>query len=152
MIVTSTKTQFIPSSPCNCILVSLLVLIRSSISSFMRPVSNNKASPSLKFLGGASLQKKLQGFASFVSFQNACFRNGTAMTKLTQERLIADQYFGLHGNSDSVGLSQQLVDGPPVCLHICTTLLTSCNRPVVSSRQQHQVARIATKQPPQRLY
>jgi hypothetical protein len=76
----------------------------------MRPVST-KVSPPLKFLGGASLQKELQGFASFVSFQNACFRNGTAMTKLTQERLIADQYFGIHGDPDSVGLSQQLVDG-----------------------------------------
>jgi hypothetical protein len=77
----------------------------------MRPVSTNKVSPSLKFLGGASLQKEFQGFASFVSFQNACFRNGTAMTKLTQERLIADQYFGIYGDPDSVGLSQQLVDG-----------------------------------------
>lgn len=79
----------------------------------MRPVSTSrkKVSSPMKFLGGASLQKELQGFASFVSFQNACFRNGTAMTKHTQERLIADQYFGIHGDPDSVGLSQQLVDG-----------------------------------------
>jgi hypothetical protein len=63
------------------------------------------------FLGGASLPKELQGFASFLSFQNACRRSGTAMTKVTQERLIADQYFGIHGNPDTVGLSQPLVDG-----------------------------------------
>jgi hypothetical protein len=73
----------------------------------MRPVST-KVSPPLKFLGGAS---QLQGFASFVSFQNACFRNGTAMTKLKQERLIDDQYFGIRRVPDSVGLNQQLVDG-----------------------------------------
>jgi hypothetical protein len=72
------------------------------------------------------------------------------MTKQTQERLIADQYFGIHGDPDSVGLSQQLVDGTPVCLHTYTTQLTSCSRPVVS-RQLHQVAKIATE-PPQRLY
>jgi hypothetical protein len=33
------------------------------------------------------------------------------MTKLKKEKLIADQYFGIHGDPDSVGLNQQLVDG-----------------------------------------
>lgn len=64
-----------------------------------------------KFPGGTVLQKELQGFASFVSFQNACFRNGTAMTKITQERVLAEQYFGNPDDPDSVGIVQQLVDG-----------------------------------------
>ena len=64
-----------------------------------------------KFPGGTVLQKELQGFASFVCFQNACFRNGTAMTKVTQERVLAEQYFGNPDDPDSVGIVQQLVEG-----------------------------------------
>jgi hypothetical protein len=65
-----------------------------------------------KFPGGTVLQKELQGFASFVAFQNSCFCNGsTAMAKVTQERVLAEQYFGNPDDPDSVGIVQQLVEG-----------------------------------------
>ncbi|KAI2510740.1 hypothetical protein MHU86_3688 [Fragilaria crotonensis] len=75
-----------------------------------------------KFLGGAGLQKELQGFASFVSFQNACFRtNGTAMTKITQEKVLSERFFGNPDDSDSVGISQQLVEGTGLFEHMYDT-------------------------------
>jgi hypothetical protein len=79
-----------------------------------------------KFPGGTVLQKELQGFASFVSFQNACFRNGTAMTKITQEKVVAEQYFGNPDDPpDSVGLSQQLVEGTGLFANLYDTDETS---------------------------
>jgi hypothetical protein len=64
-----------------------------------------------KFPGGAGLHKELQGFASFVSFQNACSHNGMAMAMITQEKVLSEQYFGNPNNPDSIGISQQLVKG-----------------------------------------
>ena len=43
---------------------------------------------------GTALQKELQGFASFLAFQNSYFRNGTAMTKVIQERVLAESILG----------------------------------------------------------
>ena len=137
------KLNFAPLSSCNCIHPPCLSA-GCYLHIFMRPVST-KVSPPLKFLGGASLQKELQGFASFVSFQNACFRDGTAMTKLTQERLIADQYFGIHGDPDSVGLSQQLVDGTGLFAYMYDTAdiaqQTSSQQTAVSGgKNRNQIA------------
>ena len=73
-----------------------------------------------KFPGGTVLQKELQGFASFVAFQNSCFHNRTAMTKVTQERVLAEQYFGNPDDPDSVGIVQQLVEGTGIFEKICT--------------------------------
>ena len=64
-----------------------------------------------KFPGGAELQKELQGFAGVVSFQNGCFRNGTAMLKTTQERTDSEHYSGNPIDPDSVGMCKQLVEG-----------------------------------------
>jgi hypothetical protein len=85
----------------------------------MKPAAVTKVST--KFPGGAALQKELQGFASVVSFQNACFRNGTAMTKITQEKVVSENYFGNPIDPDSVGLSKQLVEGNGLFSHLYDT-------------------------------
>jgi hypothetical protein len=74
-----------------------------------------------KFPGGAELQKELQGFAGVVSFQNGCFRNGTAMLKTTQERTVSEHYFGNPIDPDSVGICKQLVEGAGIFAHIYDT-------------------------------
>lgn len=68
------------------------------------------ASSSTKFIGGATLQKELQGFAGFLAYQE-CFRKGTSTTKALLEKSMGDQYFGNPGNPDSIGLAEQLVLG-----------------------------------------
>ena len=75
----------------------------------MKPVACTRVST--KFPAGAALQKELQGFASVVSFQNACFRNGTTVTKTTREKVVSEYYFGNPIYPDSVGLCKQLVEG-----------------------------------------
>jgi hypothetical protein len=85
-----------------------------------------------KFPGGAGLNKERQGFASFVSFQNACFRNGTAMTMIAQDKVLSEQYFVNPHDPDSIGISQQLVPG---YLKMCTTLRKSCSLQAVSRQQ-----------------
>lgn len=67
--------------------------------------SNNK-----KFLGGAGVQKELQGFAAFVAYQE-CHYRGLSATKGTLETSIGQQFFGVEGDDDSIGLSEQLVKG-----------------------------------------
>ena len=73
----------------------------------MASSSNNK------FIGGATLQKELQGFAGFIAYQE-CFRKGTSTTKALLEKSIRDQYFGNPKNPDSIGLAEQLVLGTGV--------------------------------------
>jgi len=73
----------------------------------MASSSNNK------FIGGATLQKELQGFAGFIAYQE-CFRKGTSTTKALLEKSIGDQYFGNPKNPDSIGLAEQLVLGTGV--------------------------------------
>jgi hypothetical protein len=71
-----------------------------------------------KFPGGTALHKELQGFASFIAYQNTCYRTGTAMTGASQGRLIAGQYFGNPNDPDSIGLCEQLVEGTGIFQHL----------------------------------
>jgi hypothetical protein len=63
-----------------------------------------------KFIGGAFLQKELQGFAGFLAYQE-CFRRGTSSTKGTLEASLGEQFFGNPNDADSIGLAEQLVKG-----------------------------------------
>ena len=66
---------------------------------------NNK-----RFTGGAGIQKELQGFAAFVAYQE-CHYKGLSASKGTLEQSIGQQFFGVEGDEDSIGLSEQLVKG-----------------------------------------
>jgi hypothetical protein len=63
-----------------------------------------------KFIGGAFLQKELQGFSGFLAYQE-CFRRGTSSTKGTLEASLGEQFFGNPSDVDSIGLAEQLVKG-----------------------------------------
>jgi hypothetical protein len=65
---------------------------------------------SIKFIGGASLQKELQGFAGFIAYQE-CFRKGNSSTKGTIEKSMGEQFFGNPEDHDSIGLGEQLIYG-----------------------------------------
>ena len=67
---------------------------------------NNK-----KFIGGAGIQKELQGFAAFVAYQECHYRGYSASIATALEKSIGRQYFGVTGNDDFISLSEQLVKG-----------------------------------------
>lgn len=77
-----------------------------------------------KFVGGAFLQKELQGFASFIAYQE-CFRKGESTTKHELERSISNQYFGNPDDLDSIGLGEQLVEGAGVFAGLFTVETTT---------------------------
>jgi hypothetical protein len=85
---------------------------------------------------GLNLFRILSGWRGFASKGNSRFlylRNRTAISKLTQERLITDHHFGIHVNPDSVCFSQQLVDG--TSMFACRYKdAFSFNRPVASKQ------------------
>ena len=66
---------------------------------------NNK-----KFTGGAGIQKELQGLVAFVAYQE-CHYKGLSASKGALEQSNGQQFFGVEGNEDSIGLSEQLVKG-----------------------------------------
>lgn len=65
---------------------------------------------SIKFVGGATLQKELQGFAGFIAYQE-CFRKGNSSTKGTVEKSMGELFFGNPPDPDSIGLGEQLIYG-----------------------------------------
>jgi hypothetical protein len=65
---------------------------------------------SIKFIGGASIQKEIQGFAGFIAYQE-CFRKGNSSTKGTIEKNMGEQIFGNPEDPDSIGLGEQLIYG-----------------------------------------
>jgi hypothetical protein len=74
-----------------------------------------------KFVGGASLQNKLQGFASFIAYQE-CFRRGESTTK----HELLERSFGDANNLDSIGLGeQQLVNDAGVFAGLFTVETTT---------------------------
>jgi hypothetical protein len=77
------------------------------------------SSPSNTFIGGATLQKELQGFAGLLAYQE-CFRKVTSTTKALLEKSMGEQYFGNSKDPDSIGLAEQLILGT-VCLLDCIT-------------------------------
>ena len=64
----------------------------------------------IKFIGGAPLQKELQGVAGFLAYQE-CYRKGTSSTEGTMYDRIEEKFFGTPGDPDSIGLGEQLVNG-----------------------------------------
>lgn len=77
----------------------------------MMSITGNTQLQSHKFIGGAALQKELQGYAGFVAYQES-FRKGTSSTKATMEKSLRDQYFGISSKDDDfIGLAEQLVQG-----------------------------------------
>ena len=63
-----------------------------------------------KFVGGARIQKELQGFAAFVAYQE-CHYKGLSTSKDSIEHSMEQQFFGVKGDADFIGLSEQLVKG-----------------------------------------
>ena len=76
------------------------------------------SSASERFVGGAALHKDLHGFVSFLAFHTTCFRNGTAMSQLSQQEAVAKDYFGNPDDEDSVGLCAQLLEGTGIFAHL----------------------------------
>jgi hypothetical protein len=62
------------------------------------------------FIGGAAVQKELQGLAAFVAYQDVVNR-GASMTKGALEQVMGDAFFGDPTDSDSIGLAEQVVKG-----------------------------------------
>ena len=73
-------------------------------------LSEQMTTSPIKFVGGASLQKELQGFAGFIAYQECC-RKGTSSTLGTMESRIGKYYFGNPDDPDSIGLGEQLIHG-----------------------------------------
>ena len=84
--------------------MSQVVCIKSTMSTSSGGCNNKR------FTGGAGIQKELQGFAAFVAYQE-CHYKGLSASKGTLEQSIGQQFFGVEGNEDSIGLSEQLVKG-----------------------------------------
>lgn len=61
-------------------------------------------------MGGAKIQKELQGFAAFVAYQE-CHYKGLSSSKESMEHSMEQQFFGVKDDDDSIGLSEQLVKG-----------------------------------------
>jgi hypothetical protein len=76
------------------------------------------SSASERFVGGAALHKYLHGFVSFLAFHTTCFRNGTAMSQLSQQKAVAKKYSGNPDDEDSVGLCAQLLEGTGIFAHL----------------------------------
>lgn len=67
---------------------------------------------SIKFVGGATLQKELQGFAGFILAYQECLREGNSSTKGTNEKSMGEKFFRNPADPDSIGLvGEQLLYG-----------------------------------------
>jgi len=64
----------------------------------------------MSFTGGAKLLKELQGFASFVAFED-CHLSGDSLSKNLLMQEMERQYFGNPNDPDSFGLAEQLIHG-----------------------------------------
>ena len=71
-----------------------------------------------RFVVGATLNKELQGFVSFIAYQKTIMHNGTAMNQMAQQGALSKEYFGNPDDDDSVGLCQQLIESVGLFSHL----------------------------------
>jgi hypothetical protein len=85
--------------------------LRCSIKTIVIPkAASGEGNSMSKFVGGARIQKELQGFAAFVAYQE-CHYKGLSTSKDSIEHSMEQQFFGVKGDADFIGLSEQLVKG-----------------------------------------
>jgi len=104
------RTIYICITPVCSTLLQVAAVLQKNKTIFNPKAATVESNTMSKFVGGAKIQKELQGFAAFVAYQE-CHYKGLSSSKESMEHSMEQQFFGVKDDDDSIGLSEQLVKG-----------------------------------------